>query len=211
MPRLASRRRRKPRNLDSKIRSQVKKVLNKRVEKKYHLQSETGISPIYGTPILTSLSDISQGDTDTTRDGDSAYLRTVRVQGELAVDATTPTAAIVRVIVFKWLADSSQDAPAVSSILSSAYTSSARVVSAPYHHDMRRKFRVLFDKNYSLVPSTTSALRKFDTGYIKLLTKVSYIAAGTHGANKIYILMTSSINSNGPDCNYVAKLTFNDM
>lgn len=200
---------------DSRIKTMVRQIarqeVQSRAEKKYHLASESAISVPYGTPTLSSLSDVAQGDTDISRDGDSLYARSVRVRGEWAVDGTIPTAATIRLIIFRWFPDSSTDAPAVTSILSSAYTSSARVVSAPYHHDMRSKYRILYDKNMIVIPSTAVECRTFDTGYIRLGFKINYLASGTHGSNKLYILITSSVNSDAPDGNYVAKMTFNDM
>lgn len=198
----------------SAVKSIASRTLNKRAEKKYHLYTESSLSTSYASYHIQSLTDVPQettNATDTKRDGDSIYARTVRVQGRIYINQTTPADSIVRVLIFRWLPNSGNDAPDENSILSSAYTATARNVVAPYHHDMRRKYKVLYDKRF-LLNENGPSVKLFDTKYLMLRHKINYVAGSTtSGANKIYILVTSDNNTNIPVVSYVSKFTLNDM
>lgn len=201
------RRKRKPaltRQEKAEVATIVNRKLTKRLEKKYHLQAGAGVNYDYNGNIV-SLSSVAQGDTDTTRDGDSLYIRSIRLMGDITVADSTN---LYRVIVFQWLDDTT---PVASDVLSSTYLGTANACNASYHHDQRKKFRIMFDKRYVL-DSTDNTRLLIDTKQLRpFVRKIQYTAATTTGTNKIWGLFVSDSSAvSHPSLNYVSKMNFND-
>lgn len=189
--------------LNKKEKKQVKSLINSGRENKYH-DTLLAVTEEYGGTVY-SISDVPVGDTDITRDGDQFTQRSLRIKGKCVVaDATN----IVRFIVFRW---KQNDTPDVAKILSSTYVGSIRAPYAPFHHDGRTNFTVLYDK--MLVTDTYNPIRVFDTKWINLRDKKQYMVAGssTEGKNKIYVLVISdSAAEASPLFEQVSRLTFTD-
>ena len=168
------------------IQSLINKNINKRAEKKHFLTYNTGYTVDYAGTIQ-SLSDIGQGDTDTTRDGDSFYLRSLRVKGSVLIADSTNA---VRLIVFQWHADSSDDTATVSDILSSSAIGTTVAPFSSYYHDKRRLYSILYDRTFNTTTEMSQLL--FDTGYLRpKVRKVNYVNATSVGVNKVFILAIS--------------------
>lgn len=186
------------------VKTLISKQISKRAEKKY-FNGSYSLSSYDHNGTIRELTPIPQGDTDVTRDGDSLYLRSMRVNGELVLGDTTN---IVRVIVFQWL---ETDTPVPANILSSTYVGTSNAPLAPYHHDSRRLFRILYDRKFVLNANRPNAL--YDTGYLRIpKRKVSYIAGGTTGSNKLWVLLISDSGAVvHPTISVLSRATFNDM
>lgn len=179
------------------------KAISRRAEKKYYLHSN-GSSSISDTGYIWPLSDVPQGDTDQTRNGDSLYLRTVRILGDVRAGDTTNAC---RVIVFQWLDDST---PTVASVLQT--TSGVTAVFSPYLHDQRKKFRIMYDKMFVVAANGNDA-KVFDTKYLRPpIKKVAFTAATTTGSNKIFLLLISDSTAvTHPALTHYSKVTYDDM
>lgn len=186
------------------VRSIATRSINARAEKKYYDRSLSGTTYDWSGSIV-SLTNIAQGSTDVTRDGDSIYLRSCRVVGDITAGDTTN---MFRVIIFQWFDDTT---PVYTDILSSVYQGTVNCVNSPYHHDQRKHFNVMYDKRYLLDSSDPNVM--FDTKYMRpAKRKVHFSAGGTTGSNELFILfMSDSGAATHPSVNFVARTTFNDM
>lgn len=186
----------------------VSKIANRKIssraEKKYYDRALTGQAYDWAGSIV-SLTNIPQGDTDVTRDGDQVYLRSIRMSGDIVIGDTTNVA---RLIIFQWYQDAT---PAYTDVLSSVYQGTVNAVNSPYHHDGRRQFRVLYDKRF--VMDSDDGIVLFDTGYLRpAKRKINFNAGGTDGENEIFMLALSDSGAvSHPSFNFVCRTTFNDM
>lgn len=194
---------RNAKGLNKKEKKQVLAIVNRGRENKYH-DTLLSVTEEYGGSVY-SISDVPQGDTDITRDGDQFVQRALRIRGKVVV---ADSHNLLRMLVFRWKQD---DTPTVSDLLSSTYVGSVRAPYSPYHHDGRTNFTVLFDKTY-LTDSYKTAVQ-IDTKWINLRNKKQYMTAGssTAGKNKIYVMIISdSAAEPSPLCDIVSRLTFTD-
>lgn len=193
----------KKKGLNPKEKNQVKKLISSGRENKY-LDVLLATSELYGGAVY-SLSNVPQGDTDTTRDGDQLVQRAIRIKGNSIVADSTN---IARLIVFRWKNEST---PVVGDILSATYVGTSRAPFSPYHHDGRTNFTVLYDKNFAT--DTYNIQRTFDTGWINLRNKKQYFTAGSATAQKngiFCLIITDSAAVSNPFLNLVSRLTFQD-
>lgn len=160
----------------------------------------------WGGQIL-DLSAVTQGDTSSTRDGDSLYVRGVSVRGNIVPADATNT---VRALVFQWSPNSSDDSPSIDEVLE--ITSSANDVHAYYHKGDSQKYTILWDKTYAL-SSTSNDNQVFNTGWLRPKVKKLQFSAGvSSGTNHIYFLILSDSGvAAHPAFVMNTRLTFNDM
>lgn len=114
--------------------------------------NHTYVGSATSTGINIALSAIPQGNTDSTRSGDSVSLKTLEVRGELYLQGTGGTNDFtnqVRVIVYMWHPVSSGAAPVIASILQDVSVAQSLVMSG-YSWDSKPQFSVLYDKNFAL-------------------------------------------------------------
>lgn len=196
-----------PKRQYAAIQKLISKNFNKRAEKKHFLTYNTGYSVDYAGTIQ-SLSDITQGDTDVTRDGDSLYLRSIRVKGGVVVSDSTNA---VRIIIFQWHADSTDDTATVNDILSATAVGTVVGPFASYYHDKRRLYTVMYDRVFNATTNESQLL--FDTGYLRpKVRKISFVNASTQAVHKLFILAISDSAAAGhPTVKYWNRVTFNDM
>lgn len=189
--------------LNKKEKKQVKAIINRGRENKYY-DTLLSVTEEYGGTVY-SISDVPQGDTDITRDGDQFNQRALRLKGKVVnADSTN----LLRLVVFRW---KQEDTPAPADILNSTYVGTIRAPYSPYHHDGRTNFTVLYDKTFPT--DTYSPQRYFDSKWINLREKKQYMVAGsaTVGKNKLYVLIISDSAAEGsPLCDMVSRLTFTD-
>lgn len=190
-----------PRFLTKRSKRNLKRALVTLGEKKYFLTQNTISQGDVST--VTSISDVLQGDTDTTRDGDQLTVRSVEIDW---IWAAADAYNITRVIIFQWFPSG---APTAGDILLLSVT---LPYISPYNHDQRFKYKILMDVRE--VVSTLSGnyavvRRKYLLGGYR--RKIQYEAAGTTGVNKLYILTVSDSSlAVHPGVTYVAKLNFSD-
>lgn len=190
----------------AQVQALVAKAISARAEKKYFLDNQTAQSMTYSGAVY-DLSEVPQGDDDVSRDGDSLYIRSVRVLGRMANAGGAVNH--IRVIVFQWRDDST---PTASSVLIPGYLGTVLAPLSLYTHDQRRKYNVMYDKKFTLDTSGKSTVL-FDTGYLFPTTKkISFTSGTTTGNDKLWLLVVSdTASATYPALNYVSRLTFNDM
>ena len=114
------------------------KVLRSKTETKYWDVSASA-SAVTDLGTIYDLNFIPQGDSDSSRDGDSITAMSYQLRYSLAVGDNTN---LVRLVVFQW--KDLNSAPSPGQIL--PYTSSTLAVHAPYRHDTKPMFKILADK-----------------------------------------------------------------
>lgn len=184
----------------------INNKINKRTEKKYYDSHAQGQAADYagGTSQLTT---IAQGDDVFDRNGDEAYLRSVRVKGSiLNGDATN----IFRLLVVQFFGNTADDTFQMDDIFGTAYIGSVSLVNAPYVHDLRKNINVMYDRSFTLNDELSPCL--FDTGYLKIAKrKIIFSQGATTATNHIYLVrMSDSAAAAHPQVTWLSRVTFND-
>lgn len=196
--------------LSTAQRRQVKSMIDKEVEEKYHLQNSTGAEIISSTARNYSLTAIPQGNLDTNREGDALYLKDFDLRMLFTIDSavTGSTPQFVRVVLYQWkpIIDTAGGFPALSTIFMQDYTGSFGPLSH-YNHDTRFQYRILRDTSFVLMPpgefTTTTEVYNCCTSKMlewrvksKFAKKVQYIAGSTTNAsNQIFLVVFSNVAS----------------
>lgn len=179
----------------------VKHIANTAGEKKYFAVSSGGPQTVDSTGTITSISNIPQGDTDNTRDGDQAYIRSLELFWEAdAADVFN----VLRLLVVQWYPATT---PLVTDIL---LTTGVDGFMSPYNHDQRFQFRVIYDKRVTISTDRPAAnfrvrLRRFGR------RRIQYLGGTTDGQNKLYLLKISDSGAvSHPFIQNFTKLNFSD-
>ena len=179
------------------------------------------------TATVSSISDVTQGDTDTTRDGDRlTWCGHLEFRYSWILGTVDPK-AFVRVLIFQWHPNTT---PTASSVLLTGASGSIDVYSQ-YSHDNRQMFCILYDKvtnltgNAATTINYTSISEQYGVQHIRLKpvasfrsssfqSNVQFSTGTTTGTNKIYLLHISSTNNAGgagdPHISYTTKLVYRD-
>ncbi len=193
--------RRRGRKLNDRQKAQVKRLVNVGRESK-HLDFNNGGAG--GTEATTSgaivsISDIAQGSTDSTRDGDKCMIR--RIYGHVRVQRDTQPAKgdEVRFIIFQWKENSALVAPTLGAIL---FDTTSNGTLSNTQMDFKPQFRILLDKIVNLqghisshVPSSDVAVySREQRGFSfninpKRFAKQIQFSGSTSATNKIYYLV----------------------
>lgn len=176
-------------------RSGLNKLEKKQVKQLVRGQSETkrfvsavGIASVdYSGGISPNLSAIAQGDGYNQREGDVVTLS----KGVLRMTLTAgPTTNAIRVILFRWLEDSTT-APTVGDLLLAGYSGSADAPRAPLVFGaLREKFNVLYDRTFGLGFNSKEIVQIEKSIYFKN-SKVRFNPAATTGRSNIYMMIIS--------------------
>lgn len=195
-------------------------IINKSRELKFHAYTALG-QAISSTGTLTGLPcDVPQGDTDTTRDGDSYDLAgNIQFKFQLLASDTTN---LVRLVWFQWkdISTAAGPSPAASDIFFPG-PSGAVDVWSQYDHDNRKSYKILFDRTYNLVgngtsgtfpgTTTTQIYRSTTVSLKKARRKVQLKGGGLQGTNRIFFLpLSDSSAASHPVLTYTTKMFFYD-
>lgn len=153
--------------------------------------------------ILYTLNDMAQGDSDSTRDGDSVKIQNLVIRGSMNKGASA-TNSWCRMLIF-W--DKDNLVTAATDILEN-YMGSATAPFAPKNHDRRFQTRVLYDKVFSLDASNSA--RNFEQ-VIKIDQHTNYNEGTTtiyRGALKLLFISNESVNY--PFVQYIARISYTD-
>lgn len=209
------------RKLNKTQKMQVKRIAKVPRELKYFSYTNTGTSSTtYG---VVSISDIAQGDTDITRDGDQLYwCGTMEVRGvfENAQGSLGDLYNTFRMIIFQWHPNST---PVIGNILING-PSGAEDVHSTYSHDYRHMYKILFDKVITTIgPSYTNATLQQPTTSLtarnihyriplkKIAKRVQFAGGGITATNKLYFALASdSSAATHPSWKLAFKLFYYD-
>lgn len=154
---------------------------------------------------LNILNTPAQGQTDTTRIGDSIKVQNLTLRGYIYANAAA-VSTLFRIMVL-W--DPQNKSTATSDIL--ANVASVYAPISPKNYDKKFQTRVLHDKCYSIVSGgADSAMRQFDV-VIPVNQHTQFEAGSTTintGALKILLISAAGVNL--PTCVYTARVTYTD-
>lgn len=171
----------------------VQKIANKQInrvsELKYHDVQVTSQAIAYDSVYVVDLLAPAQGDSVTTRDGDSLYIKNHRVKMELLRDSATGIDTAGRVLIIQWLEDSASGAPTLSDVL--ADTTRFDGTISPYLINSSKKFKVLYDKVFTLSENNGPDYRHLTAKLRPLVRKIKFNAGATTGVGKIYLMAFS--------------------
>lgn len=203
----------------------LNKYMRKRVEKKAYLNEYPASFSDWNGGVA-SLTDIAQGDTDTTRDGDALFLKSIYLRGMIRAGEEYNNSDLqVRFMIFQWFERGVSPTP--SDILAGFGSLSNRLrIFAPYSHDNRFRFNVLYDKTFrvynddivngKLLPEPSMAYKPIHTMIKKIKKRyVQFIAGSTTGMNKLYFLNISNADpaasvTTKPSYEFLWRINFTD-
>lgn len=165
----------------------ARKLVNAAGEKKYIVTSSSGYDVVTISGYIGSISDIPQGDTDQTRDGDQVNIRSINLRytlyGVLSADCS------VRIVCFQWK-ELDSAAPTIADILSTGASNS--YVTAWYNHDNRYRFKILYDKVHHFPEGISAVTANRNVMITKgFFPRIQFTATTTVGQYKIYIIQCS--------------------
>jgi len=173
-----------------------------------HLDTNTGgyVGGVTSAGTLTSISDVGQGYDGTNRVGDALKVRGVQFRAS-AYHQAGSVQGILRFIVFSWNEDT---APTAATVLQNV--GSALSVVSPYNeaHIQNSSLNILLDRCYAGDSSP-------DAFYLEMhrvvTLQVTYAAAATTGAGKLYVLMISDagLATNCAYYQWFARILFDDV
>lgn len=215
----------KPKSLGKNQRKEVakiaKNVVTGRAERKYHDTTSTNQAGSYDNAIFGVINAISQGDTDTARDGDSCRMTSLDLRGE--VSFVNSAVAIGRLIVFiskpgnSELTSGSTATFGLGDILSLG-ASSAATYDHYLHDSVPSRYQILYDRVFSNadVGAASASNRLHFHKMLGLKQKlVQYEAASTRMTkNAIYwVWMGNDTDASGnePLLNIQTRLNFIDV
>jgi len=169
------------------VRQMIDSRLSEREEHKYAASSETSTGFDY-SGLLSDLTAIAQGSTDTTRVGDRIRLDSLHFSFYFTAGDTTN---LCRIVLFQWFPPSGSFAPVIGTNLFLT-TGSILAPISQYLVDFESNFRVLYDKLFYLSTTVTQSgtiqhidVRKFPQ------RNLQYVAGGTSGSGHLYRLVIS--------------------
>lgn len=152
-------------------------------EPKYLDTTQVSLSvPLSGT--IVPLTAISNGTTDITRIGDRVSLHSCEIRWTGVVSDQWN---VIRLILFQWLPDSSNDPPSAGAVLADT---SVSPVNSPFNHDSALKMVVVYDRRiqvfeYRPIDGDTSLIM-LNTGRIQ--TTVGFTAGNSSPLRGIFAL-----------------------
>lgn len=197
---------------------QSTRILSKRItglarsmrpEMKFHDVTATD-SDIYDTATVVNLTDISQGDSYTMRDGREITIKSIQFKGMIQQD--TDTAGVTNLYRIILLIDRETDgtAPTWLNVYNSENVWSIRDADVSGVNTYR--FKVIFDKVVStkLDADGTSNEKRLIKFYKKLNLKCSWRAQGTDPKNGIYLMFLGTSATTVTDFSYQSRVRFVD-
>lgn len=196
----------KKKGLNKRQKNQVVSLVRGQQEMKYAWQTINSAA-VTNTASLSQITQIAQGDTDTTRDGDRYKLVKLRFRAIMYHNAIANVQC--RVIIFRWKPNS---APSAADLLLTGGTGSIDITSE-YQHDTRQQFQILYDKMFtigSVQPPQASKVLMFQHVFKGKSGDCQMNAASaTAGTNQLWLL-TISDNVTGSTLKGTLKLNFTD-
>lgn len=175
--------------LSKKQKSQVKEMV-KGVQQLKYFNVSAGAQLIDWAGAVFSLSNPTQGNGDTQRNGDTIKCTSLQISYNIRNPSVVAPGLeqVVRVIIFRWLPLDSTP-PVLGDILN--VTGTLVSLYSQYNDDRREQFEILYDRSHKV---TSEQLGASGIGsvvyqhYIKCNKKIEFNAGTTNGTSKIYML-----------------------
>lgn len=207
--------------LSKRQKRDVTRLIHRNQELKYVAGSQNAAAVSSTATVVGNPFDVSQGDTDSQRDGDQLMWCghiDFRVSVTNSQGATGDIYNNVRIIIFQWHPNST---PSAANILLNGATGAPDCYSL-YNHDLRQQFKILFDKvfvtagngNAATTPNTNivnTGVKVYKIPLTKATKKVQYSGGGLTGTNRLYIFQVSdSVLVTHPTVSWSLKTVFRD-
>jgi len=192
---------------EREIKKLAKRLDQVMLELKYFSLADDSYNSISynGTDFVQTITNVPQGDTDSTRDGDQITLHTIEFRLSIKVSTTTP--AFLRIIMFQWKPNT---IPVYANILFDKHNTS-NAPMASYQHDFRQMYNILYD---TLIEVDTVAHPAHCVHHLQMKgfsPKIQYTAGSTTVAtNMIYVIAVSDVLAAGPQVVFYSKVTYYD-
>jgi len=191
-------------NLKKEIKGEILQSIRSQEEKKWNNVAATAVA-CSGTATFVDLSTIAPGSSSGQRNGDSIKANHLRFALSCIFADTTN---IVRVTLFKWIVNSTSDAPSSGEIYQDP-SSSARIVLSPFVVTKPSRFKILFDKIFNL--DSVSHPQVIDVIEKSIKFPISYDQGTNTGRNHVYVAFSSDSSAiPHPAFTYESFLTFSD-
>jgi hypothetical protein len=170
---------------------QVRRTLNRLVEwkNKRHQITWSDLTPQAGQ--ITDITQVAQGQTDSTRIGDSLNAASIQLRGRVNYGTVGSGEGIFRLIVFQWFDTST---PVASEILNPG-TVVGETTTDMYNTDMGNRFKIYMDKSYDVSANGGNPhYRQLINKKIVIpqhLRRVKFNEATTTGSAKFWVLLCS--------------------
>jgi hypothetical protein len=193
----------KGKGLSSKQKRIIQQMLEKDMEVKY-VPTSTAATAVTYAGTITLLSNIAQGQTDLTRVGDSAIIKSVEIN---CMCQPADAVNMIRLIVFQW---HSPSAPTPIDVLSEVSTTRAPL--SAYQHDLRDQFTVFIDELFVLDttahPIAAKIIKKFKGWSVD---EIQFQGASITQMNGIYMLWISDSSAvTHPTATWFSNVEFTD-
>lgn len=172
-------------------------------EWKHHSVDLSGVSST--TLGVTDITAIPQGDTDITRDGDQLFMGSISFFRRWTAGDDVN---VGRFIIFQWFPAT---VPVGTDILNTNFG-----FAPVYHYDTDRayQYKILFDSITTVNNNFTGQNKETAIKRMKVRPKrkkIQFIAGGTTGTNKIYVLTTSdSVIATHPSIDATFRVNYMD-
>jgi len=191
-----------------RVKALATKVNAQAPELKYAQQTEIAGNSSYDGTLRTVSAAPAQGNTDTSRVGDSLKIKNIEFR--MTTNSTATTA--LRVIIF---IDKRNFSSAVTDFLESGtigIANSVNAVNALKVHDYSSKYRVLYDKVITVRPNTAGFHSVVKNFHFKNGLKMEFLAGATTVIRNAVKMIYISANSSGftPAVNWQARTNFYD-
>lgn len=201
-----------PPKLNDRQINQVKRLVTRRAELKYHSRTWNGQTFGVGNNyFLDDLTNVAAGTTDTTRIGDKIQLSRIEYQMSLFPLTATSTHT-VRVIFFQYKPNDAAQLTSIDGIVDNGATGVIDPWS-PYDHDFKTDYTIISDRTYQLNPnqSTIISLGLKKLNVKKVRHDITFDAGATFGGNHIYVaFITNSPIAAPPSVYGRARIYFRD-
>jgi len=194
-------------NMRTMVKKTVKREMSKNIETKFIVGEFTGA--ITDSVNFNRVSTPAVGTGDNERIGDTITVKSLYINYSFIADDTTN---LVRLIVFQWFQDSSNNPPVAASILEA---SASIHVQAPYSMNNSQNYRILYDRTHTLSTDGSSRVVLAKKYITKIpCRKIVFTNSSGNSANikkgQIYVLEVSDSSVSGPDLSCVVKLNYTD-
>lgn len=186
------------------VRQMVKSMVGSKAEHKYYGVSNN--TTVDSSGVVYPLFRPTQGDNDSSRDGDAVELAASEFHYAVgAADATN----LMRIIVFKW---SETTVPQPQDVIQSSYLGGVTAPLAPINWDNRSKIKVYHNRLTTMTVSTASQVQSFDI-YYKPVGKPQWTqGSDTDGNNQIYVFAISDSSAGShPNFEFGSLVSYTDM
>lgn len=193
----------KGRGLTKVQRKQVKQLVAAPMERKsFHASYQD--AALSDTHIVSELFQVSQGDTQDTRDGSKCKITSCFIRGNVVAGDSTN---IIRLTLIRWKPNST---PTAAQIYESATIGTNGAMFSSFNHEYRGDFVVLQDKFIS-VEATAGQLQRMFTLRCGHQPATTFNDAATTGANKLFLVASAdSLAVSHPTATFWSEIYYTD-